>query len=142
MHQHSSKYYAQRPPPSTLGERGQEVKNFFSKHGHVAYQIKGNDKCSNFQVRILPLYTPSTLWVGSKVKHFFLKVVMFLINLWEWSIEHHASTEYALTNTLDPGVWSKGQNIFLLKVVMLHINLKEMEKRAQRKDIFCPYTHP
>ena len=39
------------------------------------------------------------------------------------------------------GVGSKGQNIFLMKVVMLHIKLKGMEYRAPRKHIFCPYTH-
>ena len=41
-----------------------------------------------------------------------------------------------------PGVRSKGQNIFSLKVVMLHIKLKEMGQRALCKHIFCPYIHP
>ena len=29
-----------------------------------------------------------------------------------------------------------------LKVVMLHIKLKEMERRAPHRHIFCPYTKP
>ena len=43
----------------------------FSEHGHVAYQIKWNDKCSNIQAHILSLHTPSTPGVGSKVKTLF-----------------------------------------------------------------------
>ena len=31
---------------------------------------------------------------------------------------------------------------FLMKVVMLHINLKGMKHREPCKHIFCPYTHP
>ena len=41
-----------------------------------------------------------------------------------------------------PGVGSKCQRIFLLKVVMLQIKLKEMEHRAPCKHKVCPYTHP
>ena len=43
---------------------------------------------------------------------------------------------------LASGVWSKGQNIFFLEVVMLYIKLKGKEHRAPHKHIFCPYTHP
>ena len=45
-------------------------------------------------------------------------------------------------HTLDPWVRIKGQNIFSLKVVMLHIKLKGMEHRAPCKHIICPYTQP
>ena len=41
-----------------------------------------------------------------------------------------------------PGMGSKGQNVFLLNIVMLHIKLNGMEYRATCKHIFCPYTHP
>ena len=44
-------------------------------------------------------------------------------------------------HTLDPRDEIKGRNIFSLKVVMLHIKLKEMECRVPCKQIFCPYTH-
>ena len=73
MQQHGSKYFAQPPPPTTLGnevnmsklivvfkgnhEHSDIVSNIqisigqshlFSEHGHVAYQIKRNHaKCSN-----------------------------------------------------------------------------------------------
>ena len=44
----------------------------FSEHGHVAHQVKGNDKCSNIQAHILSLHTQLTPGIGSKVKTFFL----------------------------------------------------------------------
>ena len=70
MHQHGSKYFAHRPPPGTRGgSKGQN--STFSEHGHVAYQVKGNDKCSNMQAHILSLHAPSTPGVGSKVKTIF-----------------------------------------------------------------------
>ena len=53
----------------------------FSKYGHVAYQIKGVDACSNLVANTLPADTPLTLWVGSKVKASFLKVVMLHVKL-------------------------------------------------------------
>ena len=51
--QHGSKYYAHRPPPPDPG--GQKVKNStLLEHGHIAYNIKGNHKCSNMVANILP----------------------------------------------------------------------------------------
>ena len=44
---------------------------------------------------------------------------------------------FAHRHTLDPRVWSKGQNIFFL----LHIKLKGLDHRAPHKHIFCTYTH-
>ena len=72
MQQHGSKYFAHRPPllPTlVVGSKGQN--STFSEHGHVAYQIKGNEECSSMQAHILSLHTPSTPGVGSKVKTFF-----------------------------------------------------------------------
>ena len=40
-----------------------------------------------------------------------------------------------------PGVGSKDQNIFFLKMVMLHIKLKRMTCTTTCKQYFCPYTH-
>ena len=48
-----------------LGD-GTEVKFFFSEYGHVAYQIKADDFCSNMVANILLTDTPSSQWVGSK----------------------------------------------------------------------------
>ena len=42
---------------------------------------------------------------------------------------------------LTQGLGSKGQTIFLLKVVMLHIKLKGIEHRAPWKQVCCHYTH-
>ena len=38
----------------------------FSEYGHVAYQIKADDVCSNMVANIFPTDTPSTQGVGSK----------------------------------------------------------------------------
>ena len=35
-----------------VGSKGQN--STFSEHGHVAYQIKGNHKCSNMVANVLP----------------------------------------------------------------------------------------
>ena len=115
-----------------MGSKGQNLT--FSEHGHVAYQIKENDECSNMQSHILFLHTTLTPGMGSKVKPFFLKVVK-LYSKREWNVEHHASTYSILTHTV------KCSNYFFLNIVMLHIKLKGMEHRAPCKHIFCPYTH-
>ena len=52
------------------------------------------------------------------------------------------STILLVDTSLTPGVGSKGQNIFFLKVIMLHIKIKGIEHRAPCKHIFCLYTHP
>ena len=62
-----------------VGSKGQN--SFFSEHGHVAYQSKGNDKCSNMQAYILSLNAPLTLKWDQSSKHFFLKVVTLHIKL-------------------------------------------------------------
>ena len=45
-------------------------------------------------------------------------------------MQQHGVKYLALKYNLDPGVGSKGQNIFFLKEVILHIKLKEMRHRA------------
>ena len=68
MHQQGSKYIAIRLPSPALvvGSKGQKLN--FSEHGHVAYQINGNDKCSSMQAHAVSLHAPSTPGVKSKVK--------------------------------------------------------------------------
>ena len=46
--------------PLTLGVGSIGQKSIF-QHGHVAYQIKGNDKCSNLQANILSLHSEISL---------------------------------------------------------------------------------
>ena len=62
---------------------GTETKiQLFSEHGHVAYQIKGNDACSKMVANILPADTPSIPGGGfERSIHFFLKVVMLHIKV-------------------------------------------------------------
>ena len=61
----------------------------FSEYGHVAYQIKADNVCSNMVANILPTDTPLTEGCGLKVKpYIFVKVVMLHIKLKE--LEHRA----------------------------------------------------
>ena len=50
MQQHGSKYFACRPPPTHTHTPTPE-------HGHVAYQIKGNQECSKLITNVLPANT-------------------------------------------------------------------------------------
>ena len=65
------------------------------------------------------------------------------IKLWEYGhvayqIKGNDTYSNMVANILpDPWGWSKGQNIFFLKVT-LHIELKGMEHRAPWNQIFCP----
>ena len=57
MQQHGSKYYARRPPPDP---GGQKVKiQLISEHSRIAFQIKGNRKCSNIVANISATAPPS-----------------------------------------------------------------------------------
>ena len=42
MQHHGSKYFARRPPSPDPGVESKGQNSFFSKHGHVTYQIKGD----------------------------------------------------------------------------------------------------
>ena len=47
------------------GGFGAKIK-LFSEYGHVAYQIKADNVCSNMVANILPTDTPLTQRMGSK----------------------------------------------------------------------------
>ena len=84
MQQHGSKYFAWCHPlhPLTLriGSKGRILT--FSEHGHVAYQIKGNQVCSTMVANILPTVPDLTLGVGSKGQNStFSYIVMLHIKL-------------------------------------------------------------
>ena len=53
------------PIDPLLGVGSKRQNSTFSEHGHVAYQMKRNDECSNIQTHILSLKAPSM--VGSNV---------------------------------------------------------------------------
>ena len=56
MAKHGSIYFARRPPPTPTDPGGgvKMSKLTFSKHGHVAYQLKWNHKCSVMVANISP----------------------------------------------------------------------------------------
>ena len=67
------------PTPWPWGSKGQN--STFSEHGHVAYQIKENHKCSNKVANILPSDAPPRPWGwGQKVRiRLFQNMVMLHI---------------------------------------------------------------
>ena len=129
MQYYSSTYFTPTSPllpPSTLG-LGQI--STFSEHGHVAYQIKGNDECSNMQANIL-----------LKGQSIFVKVVILHIEL--MVLEYTALCKHIFCPYTHPRSlgWVQ-KDIFLLKVVMSHIKLKEWSI-DHHANTYCPYTHP
>ena len=59
-------YFARKPPPTPTRPWGgvKMSKLTFSKHGHVAYQLNWNHKCSHMVANIFPADPPEP-W-GSK----------------------------------------------------------------------------
>ena len=63
--------------------------NFFSEYGHVAYQIKADNVCSNMVANFLSTDTPLSQGMGPKGQTiYFCKLVMLHIKL--KGIEHEA----------------------------------------------------
>ena len=91
----------------------------------------------------MALHTPSTPGAGSKAKTFFPESSHVAYqtngNGAKSTMQAHILSLHTPSN---PWVGSKGQNMFLLKIDMLHIKLNGMEHRAPCKHILCPSTHP
>ena len=87
---------------------------------------------SNMVANILPTYTPSTQGVGSKGQTIYFSESSHVA----YQIKADDAGSNMVANILPTdtpftqGVGSKGQLYLLLKVVMLHIKLKEIEHRA------------
>ena len=113
MQQHDNKYFTCRPPPSlTLGMGSIGQNYFFSEHGHVAYQIKGNHRMQQHGSKYFasrPLPDP-TLWPccwGPKVKiKLFQNMVMLHIKLehipWRAFANPHARSNLMVIDPLTP----------------------------------------
>ena len=97
-----------------LGVGSKRQNSTFSEHGHVAYQIKGNDECINMQAHILSLQAPSIPMVGSNVVFFIFKEVMLLYQI-NW---HRAPCKHILCPNTCHWPLGRGQKIkiFFLKV--------------------------
>ena len=84
MQLHGSKYFACiLLAPGPWGSKGQH--STCSENGHVAYQIKGNHKCSKMVANILP-ETPIRPWSGvkrSKFKFIKLKGITHAATWWQ-----------------------------------------------------------
>ena len=99
MQQYGSIYLPRNPLPPTLCVRSKGQNPRFSKHGYVAYQIKGNAKCSNIQAHILSLHTPSTQG-GVKGENIFSEVVMLHIKL--MGMEYRAPCKHIFCPYIHP----------------------------------------
>ena len=111
----------QNPPPQGPGAQN----STFSKHGHVAYRIKGNNECSNMVANILPadphLPNPNPGMWGQNVKiQLFQNMVLLIIKLKE--MEHRAPCKAHILSLHTPPTWNKGK--INLYVVMVHIKLR------------------
>ena len=97
-----------------LGDGAEAKIQLFQNYGHVAYQIKGNDACSNMVANILPVDTPSTSEVGSKgLKKNLLKVVKLHIKL--KGMEHRAPCKHIFcpyTHSRPMGLGQKVKTFF------------------------------
>ena len=61
----------------------------------------------NIQAKFLPLYSPSTPWVGSICQNSFF----FLLKMVMVHVPHYVSNNFVLTHTLDP--WGGVKKVFL-----------------------------
>ena len=127
---------------STLGLGSKGLNILFLKCVILHIKVKGMEHRAQRKFIFCPYTNPLPLGSRQTVKFFFCLKVSCCISK-EWSMEHHASTHYILTHTLSPwrGV-KKSKDFIFLEVVMLHIKLKGMKRRAPFKHIFCPQTHP
>ena len=66
-------------PPPDPGGGVKMSKLAFSKHGHVAYQLKWNHKCSHMVANISPADPPRALGVKRLKLNFFQNIVMLHI---------------------------------------------------------------
>ena len=87
MQQYGSKYFACRPPSPDSGVRSKGQNSKFSEYGHIAYQIKRNNKCSIMVPNILradtqPPYHPPPPAPGDEIKiQLFQNMVILHIKL-------------------------------------------------------------
>ena len=96
-----------KPLHSWMDLGGAEAKiQLFLEYGHVAYQIKGNEACSNMVANILPA------WGGVRIQ-LYQNMVMLQIKLnGIMNAAISLSTYSVLTHTFDPLGGFKGQNFF------------------------------
>ena len=86
MQQRGSKYFARRPPPLHPDPVDGVNRSKFtcSEHGHVTYQIKENQECTNMVANILladPLPPPHPRDGVSRSNNFFKNMDMLHIKL-------------------------------------------------------------
>ena len=99
------------PPDPGVGSKGKNLT--FSEHGHAAFEIKVNHKCSNMVANILPADPSQTLGVGSKGLFFRTWSCAYQVK------ENGASSTYSLTHTLNLWVGfhgKKSQNVIILHI--------------------------
>ena len=133
--QHGSKYFACRTPPPLALSKGQN--STFSEHGHVGYQIQGNDACSNMVANILladPHLRRPPGW-DQKVKiQLFQNMVMLHIKLKECYMQQHGNKNILAAEPPPPSPSHPGGQKVKIRLfqnmVLLHIKLKEIMNAA------------
>ena len=86
---------------------------FFSKYGHVAYQIKWNEMCDNKHANTIPLHRPLTTGVGSKGQiSCFAESGGVAYQIKRNEVYSMPAKILPLNTLLTPGMRSNGQNSF------------------------------
>ena len=101
-----------------------------SEYGHVAYQIKGDDPCSNIVAHILPVYPlPRSKGQNSAFSEHGHVTCQIKVNDECSNMQAHILS-FHIPSTAG---WGQRSKHFFLKVDMLHIKLLVMEHRAPCK---------
>ena len=135
MQQHGSKYFACRSPSPTLGMGSVRQNSTFSEHGHVTYQIKENQKCSNTVATIFPAHPlPPDPGNGANMSKFTFSEhghVAYQIK-GNHSMQQHGSKYFARRPL--PTLSTRPLTLFKIQLfqnkVMLHIKLKRITNAA------------
>ena len=105
-------------PPSPWRMWSKSQQSFISEHGHVAYQLKNNQECSNM-VAIIFTRRPPNLRMGSIYQNFFFSEHGNVVSSRYFACRH-APTDTGLGQT----------STFFQNMAMLHIKLKAITNVA------------
>ena len=132
-------------PQGGLG--GQKLKFNFSEHGHVAYQIKWNHKCSNMVANILPAADPlphPTLEMRWKGQNSALSEHGHVANPIKWNHECCNMVANSLPKDIPdpPPMGSKGQNSTFLEQGNVAYQIKGNNECSNVVASILPVDHP
>ena len=116
---------------------GKGQNSTLSEYGHVAYQIKGNDACSNMEANILPADPPADPRVGGSkgknstfLEHGHVEYQIKWNHKWNNMVANISDADSPPPPPPEPRDGAKAKIQLFQNMVMLHIKLKEMTHAA------------